>query len=97
MRADHAVRYCLGRDRDEAVGCARSGGQGVRAPQPYAVDVKADPDVLTRQVPAPRATGAQYDGDCYGGLGTYLDDPGAQVGTGAERPEHVEVVSRIGG
>ena len=43
-------------------------GHRVRAPQPYAVDVDADPHVLAGLVRPPAATGPQHQGDAVAGL-----------------------------
>ena len=56
------------------------------------VDVDAEADVLPRDVPGPRSAGTQHDRCRIGGLGSDFNDPGAQIGTRAERGEHVEIV-----
>ena len=82
VQAHGAVGNGLGGDGEQAVGRLGRRGQRVGAPQPHAVDVDADPDVLAGDVPLPGAAGAQHHGDRVAGLGADLDDAGAEVRAG---------------
>jgi len=60
----------------------------------HAVDLDADPRVLTGLVGAPAATGAEVDGRRVRGLGDDGGDHAAQLARGAQRVHQPEEVLR---
>ena len=82
----------LRRDRDEAVGTARVGGDRVGAPVALAVDVEADPQVLAGLVAGPGVPGADQDRGRVAGLAVELLDPAAELARRPQRVDQLEVV-----
>jgi hypothetical protein len=85
-----SVRDGLDGDGDGVVGGL--GGQRVRPPLADSVDVDPDAHVLARGVASPSTAWLDDHADGVARLGMEGDDAAAEVGTGAERVDDVEVV-----
>ena len=90
--ADQAVGDGFGGDGDQPVIAIGPRGQRVGPPVAHPVDVDADAHVLAGHMTAPASAGSDGHGCGVGRLGPHVDDAPAQVGSGAQRVEQVEVV-----
>ncbi len=93
---DDSVGDRLDGEADAAIG-AGPVGQRVGAPQTHSLDLDADPDVLAGHVAGPVLAGLDHDRRGIGGLGVHRDDPAAELGSRAQRVEHVEDVVQVQG
>ncbi len=92
--AYEAVGHRLHGDRDEAVGAVDRRSERVRTPLPHAVDVNADPYVLTGPVGLPVPPRPDHQGGGVCGFVLDRDNATPQAHVGGKRAEYVEVVLR---